>query len=301
MTSERSFRAAPVLPSLASLPAARPARAAPLRALGALALCLALLGWSTPASAHHTEEEHVTDDTAWTLAGDKMWRVGLFKVAVGLGDRVTLGTYTLPWAALATNGYLKWRFYGGDVFNWAVQATYFRLDLANFSDAKKPPRFGVGSLALLSSLRLGSALQLSNSLVFTAVRARGTIDADTLAGAGQGGLTNLQYVAALEWRWSRTTALVITGRYLMAQVIDARTSFTTQPDEYTTVEVHADADDKSLLNFRRAFSILPAFVWSWDTFNLELGLGYGNPNVPAVNFTFPGRYFIPTLDLYWTF
>lgn len=267
-----------------------------------LAVALALLVWSAPARAYHTEEEHITDDTAWTLAGDKMWRLGLFKAAVGLGDRVTFGTYTLPWLARTPNAYLKWRFYSGDVFNWAVQASYARLDTATFyPDATDPPVFAVGGLSLLSSLRFGAALQLSNSLVFTGVRARGTVDSDELDGALRGGITNLQYVGALEWRWSRSTALVITGRYLMAQVLDGRTQFTTRPDEYTTVDVYADASEDGLLNFRRAFSIVPAFVWSWQTFNLELGLGYGNPNLPAVNFTLPGRYLIPTLDLFWTF
>lgn len=278
-----------------------------LRATTALArtgllVALGLLVWSAPAGAYHTEEEHITDDTAWTLAGDKMWRLGLFKAAVGLGDRVTFGSYTLPWLARTPNAYLKWRFYSGDVFNWAVQASYARLDTASFSpDAEDPPVFAVGSLSLLASLRFGSALQLSNGLVFTGVRARGTVDTDELAGALRGGLTNVQYVGALEWRWSRTTALVITGRYLMAQVLDGRTQFTARPDEYTTVDVYADADEDRLLNFRRAFSIVPAFVWSFATFNLELGLGYGNPNLPAVNFTLPDRYLIPTLDLFWTF
>ena len=268
----------------------------------ALLVALALLGWSSPLAAYHTEQEHVTDDTAWTLAGDKMWGLGLFKAAVGLGDRLTVGTYTLPWLARTPNAYLKWRFYAGDVFNWAVQGAFARLDTASFyPEEASPPVFAVGSLSLLSSLRFSSDLQLSNSLVFTGVRARGSVDSDELAGALQGGISNLQYVGALEWRWSRSTALVITGRYLLAQVLDGRTQFTARPDEYTTVEVYADADEDGLLDFRGAFSIVPAFVWSWATFNLELGLGYGNPNLPAVNFTLPGRYLIPTLDLYWTF
>lgn len=272
------------------------------QALAPALLVLALLGLSPAARAYHTDEEHRTDDTAWTMQGDKMWRLGLFKMAVGLGDRIDLGTYTLLWLGRAPNAYLKWRFYSGDVFNWAVQASYARLDTASFNpDVADPPVFAVGSLSLLSSLRFGSPLELSNAVVFTGVRARGTLDTDDLAGALRGGLTNIQYVGALEWRWSRTTALVITARYLLAQVLDGRTQFTARPDEYTTVDVYADAQENGLLNFRHAYSIVPAFVWSWSTFNLELGLGYGNPNVPAINFTLPRRYLIPTLDLYWTF
>ena len=65
------------------------------RALVPLATLLLGLGWSGPASAYHTEEEHLTDDTAWTIAGDKAWRLGLFKAAVGIGDRLTLGSYVV--------------------------------------------------------------------------------------------------------------------------------------------------------------------------------------------------------------
>lgn len=42
-------------------------------------------------------------------------------------------------------------------------------------------------------------------------------------------------------------------------------------------------------------------AWSWQTFNLELGLGYGHFNIPGVNFMINRRTLIPTFDLYWTF
>lgn len=270
------------------------------RRAGLLALALALA--ARTASAHHTEQEHLTDDTAWTIAGDKAWRIGLFKAAVGLGDRVTLGTYIWPWLGRTPNAYLKWRFYAGDTFNWAVQGGLFRLDTAAFDETTPdPPVFTVLSASLLSSLRISASHQLSNGLVFTAVRVSGTVDQDTLRGAGEAGLTNIQYVGAYELRLSRRTAFVLTGRYLIAQVLDASTRFTAHPDAYTTVEVVADAQDDSLVNFRGAFSIVPSFAWSWQTFNLQLGLGYGNFNIPGVNFMINRRTLIPTFDLYWTF
>jgi hypothetical protein len=244
----------------------------------------------------------VTDDTAWTLAGDKAWRLGLFKAAVGLGDRVMLGTYTLVWPVRAANAFLKWRFYEGDTFHWAVQATAFRLDLSRFfPDKEDPGVIAVGSLSVLSSVRLSPALQLSNSLVSTAVRLRGNIDTELWGGFLDGGVSNVTYVGALEWRWSQTTALIVTGRYLMAQILDANGRISGRLDEYTTVEGELEGDTDRVLDFRGAFSILPAFVWSWRTFNLELGIGYGNLYVPALNFTLPARSVIGALDLYWTF
>jgi hypothetical protein len=279
--------------------------AAGLRArhvLSCFALCAALVMVSGPARAYHTEKEHITDDTAWTMAGDKAWRIGLYKLAVGLGDRVTVGTYLLPWAAVAANAYVKWRFYAGDTFNWAVQVGFFRLDTAPLLPrTPDPPVFGVFSASLLQSLRLSASNQLSNGLVVTGVRARGTVDQSTLSGVGEAGLTNVQYVGAYELRLSKVTALVVTGRYLIAQVLAANTRFTTHPDEYTTIDVVAGASDDSVVNFRKAFSVVPSFVWSWKTFNLELGLGYGHLNLSGINFVLNKNTLIPTFDMYWTF
>src|SRR6185436_10504417 len=123
----------------ARLPAMRASTAIWSRAMierhaarGSILVLVALFLLSTPARAYHTEEEHLTDDTAWTIAGDKTWRLGLFKFAVGLGDRVTLGTYTLPWFGATPNAYLKWRFYAGDTWNCAAPVGFFRLDTAAF-------------------------------------------------------------------------------------------------------------------------------------------------------------------------
>jgi hypothetical protein len=267
-----------------------------------LALLTVLMSSTRTARAYHTEQEHLTDDTAWTIAGHKTWRLGLFKVAVGLGNRVTLGTYIWPWVGATPNAYLKWRFYAGDTWNWAVQAGFFRLDTAAFSPkTTDPPVFSVFSASFLQSLRLSAANHLSNGLVITAVRAKGTVDQDTLNGAGEAGLTNIQYVGAYELRLSKSTALVVTGRYLIAQVLAANTRFTSHPDEFTTIDVVADAQDDSVVNFRGAFSVVPSIAWSWQTFNLELGLGYGHFNIPGVNFMINRRTLLPTLDLYWTF
>jgi hypothetical protein len=272
------------------------------RAARWLALVAALGTPSRAAHAYHTEQEHLTDDTAWTIAGNKAWRIGLFKAAVGLGNRVTLGTYIWPWVGRTPNAYLKWRFYAGDTWNWAAQAGFFRLDSAAFDKSTPdPPVFTVASGSLLQSVRLAARHQLSNGLVLTAVRAQGTVDQQTLRGAGDAGVTNLQYVGAYELRASKTTAFVLTGRYLIAQVLDASTSFTAHPDDFTSVHVVAGAADDTALNFRGAFSIAPSVAWSWQTFNLELGLGFGNFNVPGVNFMINRRLLFPTFDLYWTF
>jgi hypothetical protein len=267
-----------------------------------VALVLACCTLSRSAHAYHSADEHLTDDTAWTLEGHKAWRLGLFKAAVGLGDRVTLGSYIWPWLGRTPNAYLKWRFYSSDTWNWAVQGGFFRLDTAAFDKhSENAAVFTVGSFSLLQSITITPHQQLSNGLVWTGVTVRGQVDQDTLRGAGEAGLTNLQYVGAYEYRLSQTTALVLTGRYLIAQVLAGRTRFSVHPDEFTTVDVVADARDDTIVRLKHSFSLVPSLAWSWQHFNLQIGLGYGNFNVPGVNFMVPKRTLVPDFDLYWTF
>jgi hypothetical protein len=258
------------------------------------------------ALARHTDEEHITADTAWTLEGDKDWHISLFKAQVTLADRVAIGTYTWPWLAAVPSLQVKWRFLSLGGWHFAGEVGFVRLDTSNFgeNDAVQPPVFSVTTGTLSQTLELNASHQLSNNLVVTGVRAEGSVTSDTLRGAGEGAATNLQYVGAYEYRVSRTLAIVVTGRYQLFTVVAARFTSTVEPDEFTTIDLAARGSDDTALDFDYVFSIVPSLNWSWDTFNLRLGLGYGNFNVPGINFMVGDkndRIVIPELDLFWTF
>ena len=55
------------------------------------------------------------------------------------------------------------------------------------------------------------------------------------------------------------------------------------------------------LDFPNAFQIVPSIQFSWETFNLRLGLGHGNIVVPTVNFVLPERTLVPDFAMYWRF
>lgn len=267
----------------------------------AAALALFVFGWSTVAAAYHSDDDHITDDTAWTLKGQKDFRLGLYKASATIADRVVLGTYLWPWLARTASLFAKWRFLSLGPTQWAAEAGFFRLDTAAFDrSGPNAPVFTIATGSLVNSLELGNH-QLSNSLIGTAVQLKGQIDTDALGGTAEAGVSNLQYVLAYQYRASRTLALVVTGRYQIFQVLGGQGSFTSQPDDYTSIEVVGAASDDHIINFRNAFSVIPALAWSWENFNLRLGVGYGNFNIPGVNFMIKQRTVIPELDLYWTF
>jgi hypothetical protein len=270
-------------------------------------LCAALfaafvIARSGVASAYHTEDDHITDDTAWTLKGPKNWRLGLYKASVTIADRVVVGTYLWPWLARTPSAFAKLRFLSLGPWQWATEAGFFRLDTQFFDGTgADAPVFTVGTLALVNSLELNRQHQISTKLIGTAVRVTGQLADDTLRGNGSAALTNLQLLLAYEWRFSRSIALVVTGRYKLLQALTGETRFTATPDDYTRVDVALSASDNHAVNYSYAFSIVPAVAMSWESFNLRLGIGYGNFNIPGVNFMIERRTAIPELDLYWTF
>jgi hypothetical protein len=270
-------------------------------------LCAALfaalvLSRSGVASAYHTEDEHITDDTAWTLKGPKNWRLGLYKASVTIADRVVIGTYLWPWLARTPSAFAKLRFLSLGPWQAATEAGFFRLDTQSFDGTgRDPPVFTVGTLALVNSVEINRQHQISTKLIGTAVRVTGQLADDTFRGDGSAALTNLQFLLAYEWRLTRSLAFVVTGRYQLRQVLAGETRFIATPDDYTRVDVALAASDEHAVNYSYAFSIVPALAMSWETFNLRLGIGYGNFNVPGVNFMIERRTPIPELDLYWTF
>jgi hypothetical protein len=254
------------------------------------------------ASAWHTTEQRITDATAYTLRA-RSTRVGIWKAQYSVWDPFTVGTYIWPWLFRVANLHLKWRFYQGDPWAFAVGLGVFRLDTARLKRIDEEAGHAVIVAApaeLLGSYRLNETYTLSSSLVHTTTALRGELNRDDFAGAAEGAVDNLQFTATFEWRFSRVLALTVHGRYLVFQRGRASANAVLYPDEFTTVEVEGSATTDEL-SYPQAFSVVPALVWSWQTFNLRAGLGYGNYNISGINFVLPNKTLIPELDLYWIF
>ena len=145
------------------LPQPRPV---PLARWSALALALCLLTWVSSAAAYHTEEDHITDDTAWTLTGDKAFRVGLYKASATIADRLDIGTYVWPWVLRTPNAFAKLRFLSLGPSQWAVEAGVIRLDTATIDrSVQDPPVFTVGAVAVVSSIEFGSRAAACTSML----------------------------------------------------------------------------------------------------------------------------------------
>jgi hypothetical protein len=262
----------------------------------------ALLLSAGHAFGYHSDAERLTDDTAYTLSGKRL-RLGVFKLQYGIWDPLTVGTYTLPWVVRTANLHVKWRYYFDDPWALALQVGGYRLDVSKlelFEDEPGDAVITVGTFEPSVSYRFGSRFSLSASVPYTEVRAKGTLNTKAFEGGLSGAVDNLQVTSTLEWRVSRVTALVVHARYLVFQRVFADGRAVLRPDDYTTVVIEADAESDAL-NFTDAWSVVPAAAFSWGTFNLRVGVGYGNWNIAPVNFVLPKKTLIPELDVFWAF
>lgn len=264
----------------------------------AATLCLCLLE-SRSALAYHTARRHITDGTAYTLP-DKKIRVGLWKVQYGVIDPVTVGTYVLPWVILAPNAHAKWRFFGNEKLALSFGGGILYEDttlLAFVEDEIGPAQILAMPFELMSSYRFDDRFTLSLGPLWTLIRVDGALSTENIEGAGQGAGDNFQASSTFEWRLSRVTALTLHGRYVFFQRQTLGGEATANPDDFTTVDAVASGDEDYA--FSGAYSVAVNVVFSWPIFNLRAGLGYGNYNIPALNFVLPDKRFFPELDLYW--
>lgn len=267
-----------------------------------LLLGVGLLLAPRPARAFHTPEQRTTDDTADTLEPHRL-RLGLFRLEYTPWSNVTLGTYPLPWVFSVPNLALKWRYYKGDQVSLAARLGFFGFDtksLEKLDEQKTHATLAVVPFDLAATWRVDKRFSMSFDLIWTSVFIKGEADLDSLNGTFQGGTTNLQSLYTLELRATRVTALLLQGRFLSFQRANLNGNVILHPDEFTTVEVHG-ARDSDALNFRGAYSLTVSALFSWELFNLRLGLGYGNYNVPGLNFMLPTRTPFPDFDFYWIF
>ena len=287
---------------------------APLAACVALATLVSALS----ARAQHATQAHagdqaagpggaenaqrVTDDTAHTLDAGRL-RIGVWKIQYGLFDFATLGSYTLPWAVLAANVHGKLRVVQVGPLAAAVQAgiAYFDSTRVRWLDHSVGDAvITVVPLEALASFRPGDPLTLSASAAYTEVAVDGALSLQAFDGAARGAADNFQLTATAELRLSRAFALIVHGRWLMLQRVSGRANATLYPDAFTTVEVNSSASAGDF-SVRDAFSIVPSVLASLGVLNVRAGIGYGNFNVPLLNFVLPSRTWIPEIDLYFLF
>jgi len=269
-----------------------------LALLGALAWTATCAG---TARAYHTERERATDDTAYTMDGGSL-RAGLFKLQYSPLDFATVGTYTLPWALLAATVHAKLRLLPSDPVALALQAGFAYFDSSRLSWLDEQAGNAVVTalpLEAFVSHRM-TDLSLSGSVVYTEVDVDGALAMDAFDGAVEGATDNLQLTATGEIRLSRVIALLVHVRWLVLQRVLAQANARVYPDDFTTVAVHSDVTGGEFV-VRDGFSIVPGIHLSWGEVNLRAGLGYGNYNLPLVNFVLPERTLIPDFDLFFVF
>ncbi|MEL6180782.1 MAG: hypothetical protein AAFS10_17605 [Myxococcota bacterium] len=258
---------------------------------------LVLMGISHPALAEHTEEEQITENTAYTLRDGEI-RLGLWKVEYGVLDRVDIGSYTFPWLLRIASLTGKYEWYRGEHLSISNKLSVFRWDLRQLQSAEieDPVIFQIVPVEMAASYRFNESWTLSVEGIYTNVSVEGSYNEDDLNGAAA--VTNFQWTSTLEWRLSERFALLLHGRSLAFQATDAAASSTIMVDPYTTVEVVGDGETDAL-NVEGASSVSLIAHWAWSTLNLRLGLGYGNWSLPLVNFVLPTRTPIVHLDLFW--
>lgn len=260
-----------------------------------------LLSAARPSFGWHTDEQRITDETAYTLPEGHV-RLGLWKVQWTPWSPLLIGTHTFPWAVLAPNAHLKLKPLHVDPVALAVQAGYLRLDTSRLRFIDETAAAAIVTsvpIELVGSLRFGRAFTLSAGAVYTNVRVDGELEQYAFHGAGRAAVDNLQALLTAELRFTRVTALVVHGRYLVYQGAHGEFDIRSQPDAYTTIEAETSADVEVGPN--HGYFVAASLVFSFEHFNLKVGAGYGNVNIPSVNFMLDRRLLQPVLDLYWIF
>jgi hypothetical protein len=252
------------------------------------------------AFAEHTKTDRPTDGTAYTKQRGAL-RAGLWNLEASLFDEVTVGTATLPWLLLVWNAHVKAKVYDEDPLALSVGTGFWYMDLGRFeaiSDKSVDARFFVAPLDLRGSYRFDDEWTLTVGGVWTGSWLTGTYDPASFQGTAA--TSNFQTVANVTVLLSDVVALNLEGRYLVVQKASARAKTTLYPDEFTTVEVQGTAATDAV-DYPNAFSLVPSIHVSYGWFNLRAGLGYGNFNIPGVNFMLPDRSLVPELDIYGVF
>jgi hypothetical protein len=260
----------------------------------------ALLACATAAHA----DERITDDTAYTTPEGKM-RIGLWKLQYGIpkAPGLEVGTYTLPyltWMAdvRSVNGHTKYRFL--DRGRWTLSGG-LGIIYVDFANVDVPVDLWIVPVQLLGAVRLlGDRFTIGAGLMYTEMFGEGEYNEDQ-QGRLQGAVavSNVQAWLSLTTRISRGWSFYLESRTVASTQANAAGDATFMATDRTRVDVAVTGS--ASVDELRGGSVLAAFQYSGDSFRIRFGGGYGNFNIPMLNFVTPVAIPFPELDLYWVF
>lgn len=271
------------------------------RFLAVLALTVLLLQPRAAAASEDPARFGVFQTAVRLAPGEYL--LGPFHFSAGVFRWLQAGTYVLPWLAGVPSIYLKSPVYTGKDWFAAFQLTWIRVDLGKLSQKlggeHQDALFHIVPLELSLSREFEGPLLLSFALQYNQVLLKGAYDDSDFKGAVAG--SNSQLLAGIEYFLGRHWVLVSRIRMLLKMKAEGSSTVTYDLDPYTTMEVHAGASSKDIpgMKFPKIWFASSAIRYTAGVFNLEFGLGYGNWNVPGVNFMVADKKVMPELDLYF--
>lgn len=268
-----------------------------------LAVALTVLGIGNSALAYHSVRKQPVSGTAFLLNQGE-WQVGLFRVDYGAMEQLQIGTYTMPWLVVFPNIQFKMLAFQNE--RWAVS---LRPGLF-YEDFELPRKiYGIGPestdiklwiipLEGYVSAVIKERFTLTLAAVYTAIAGKGSYNPDDYRGTAAA--ANAQIGLGFQWRVNHVTALTFQARYVAFQSATGVGNVTMDVDDATSADVRARGSANAA-DASNGYSFAASALFSWQTFNLRVGAGYGNYNIPGMNLVIPKRYPFPVFDLFWRF
>jgi len=248
-------------------------------------------------------DERITDDTPYVIP-EGARRVGLWKLQYGIqGVRgLEVGTYILPYASWAfdvgsVNAHVKYQFLRSD--RWALAAS-LGLAYVDLGGIGVEAQMFVVPVQLLAARHLGRRFTLGAGLMYTQITGTAQYNEDEASELrGAVAIDNAQSWLFLMFQVSRGWSLYLESRGISSTEAAASGTAKHAIDDRTSIDV--ELTGKASIDEMQGASTLLAAQYSGRRFRLRLGVGYGNFNLPVINFIVPVATVFPEFDLYWVF
>lgn len=274
-----------------------------------LIACALLMSPLARVRADHQPGRERIDFTAYTLQQQE-FSVGLGSAAFGVLDRVTVGTYVLPWFAFPVlgapiaSGYVKVRDWFSGPLAVALRGGLLYLNASEFSErlsdnAASDVGFVAVPLELSASLRMHRAVTQSLQLNWVYARVSGELPRETNVDVGLGGAsraTSWSLSSLTEFRVTDVVALTLRGTLLLGfSDISVEADFERSGTE-VEARLNARPDRPDIVA-----NLIPGIHFSWSHVNLQLGVGIGTNWLPYLGIPTRLVTVVPDADFYVRF